>query len=137
MDDFADRVRTAHGDVVQVDAVAFEEAPELERRWLEPHLAAADCTVALAMLDGRPVGTGFVLVSRGRGGACAYVAGIAVLPDARGWGAGSRIMSWLLDRGFGAGADFAHLHPDTDATARVYARLGFRETEGLDVYVDL
>jgi hypothetical protein len=36
-----------------------------------------------------------------------------------------------------AGAELAHLHPDSDSAARLYARLGFVETPGLDVYVDL
>jgi predicted GNAT family acetyltransferase len=36
-----------------------------------------------------------------------------------------------------AGAELAHLHADTPAAARVYARLGFEDTGGLDVYVDL
>jgi len=49
----------------------------------------------------------------------------------------ARITSSLLDRGFAAGAELAHLHPDSDAAARLYARLGFVETPGVDVYVDL
>ena len=45
--------------------------------------------------------------------------------------------AWLLQEGFAAGAELAHLHPDTDVAARVYTRLGFVEVAGFDVYVDL
>ena len=45
------------------------------------------------------------------------------------------VSSWLLARGFAAGAELAHLHPDNDGAARVYARLGFVETAGFDVYI--
>ena len=47
------------------------------------------------------------------------------------------LTSWLLARGFAGGAGLAHLHPDTDAAARLYERFGFAEVDGLDVYVDL
>ena len=40
---------------------------------------------------------------------------------ARRRGVAARITSWLLDRGFAAGGELAHLHPDDDA-ARLYAR---------------
>jgi predicted GNAT family acetyltransferase len=45
--------------------------------------------------------------------------------------------AWLLERGFAEGARLAHLHPDTDTAARVYARLGFTPAGALDIYVDL
>ena len=45
--------------------------------------------------------------------------------------------SWLLERGFATGAELAHLNPDSDGAARLYERLGFTETPGLDIYVDL
>ena len=35
------------------------------------------------------------------------------------------------------GADLAWLNPDDDRAARLYARLGFREVAGFDVYVDV
>jgi len=123
--------------VVRIDAEAFGAEPGLERQWLEPHLSAPRCTVALAELDGAPAGTGYSLRSDGRAGPCLYVAGVAVAAAARRRGVAARITSWLLDRGFAAGAELAHLHPDSDAAARLYARLGFVETPGVDVYVDL
>jgi hypothetical protein len=41
-----------------------------------------------------------------------------------------------VERGFAAGAAFAHLHPEPMA-AGVYGRLGFVEVDGFDIYVDL
>ena len=122
--------------VVRIDAEAFGQEPELERQWLEPHLSASRCTVALAELEGALVGTGYSLRSDGRAGPCLYVAGIGVAAAARRLGVAARITSWLVDRGFAAGAELAHLHPDSDAAAGLYARLGFVETPGFDVYID-
>ena len=91
----------------------------------------------LAELDGEPAGTAYTLRSDGAGGPALYLAGVAVLAAARRRGVGAALSSWLLERGFAAGAELAHLNPDTDEAARLYGRLGFIETPGLDVYVDL
>jgi GNAT superfamily N-acetyltransferase len=123
--------------VLRIDAVAFEEDPEVERAWLEPHLGAPGVDVALATLDGEPAGTGYTIRTDDRAGPCLYLAGVAVLPGARRRGVGVALSSWLLDRGLRAGAQLAHLHADTPDAARVYARLGFEDADGLDVYVDL
>jgi ribosomal protein S18 acetylase RimI-like enzyme len=123
--------------VLSVDTVAFEAPDDVERPWVEPLLWQPDVTVCVAEEAGTAVGVGHVLVSDGDAGPAAYVAGIGVLPEARGRGVGAAVSSWLLERGFAAGAGFAHLHPDTDGAARIYARLGFVEVEGFDVYVDL
>jgi len=123
--------------VVRIDGEAFGEEPGRERQWLEPHLSAPCCTVALAELDGVPAGTGYSLRSDGRAGPCLYIAGIAVAAAARRRAVAAGSTSWLLDRGFTTGAELAHLHPDGDAAARLYVRLGFIETPGFDVYVDL
>jgi GNAT superfamily N-acetyltransferase len=122
--------------VLRVDSIGFQVADiDLERQWIEPHLHAEQVDVALAELDGEPVGTGYALRSEGRAGAALYVGGVAVLPDARRRGIASAVTEWLLDRGAAAGAQLAHLHPDTDEAARIYARLGFVEVDGLDIYV--
>jgi len=124
--------------VLHVDVIGFEVADAgLERKWIEPHLDVEHIDVALAELDGEPVGTGYALRSDGRAGAALYVGGLAVLPDARRRGVASAVTEWLLGRGSAAGAQLAHLHPDTDEAARIYARLGFVEVDGLDIYVDL
>jgi GNAT superfamily N-acetyltransferase len=123
--------------VLDVDCAAFEADRELERGWIEPHLTAPGIVVALAALDGEPVATAYSLRSDGQAGPCLYVAGVAVLPAARGRGVAAAMTSWLLARGFAAGAALAHLHPDHDAAARIYGRLGFTEAPGFDIYVDL
>jgi GNAT superfamily N-acetyltransferase len=133
------RVATASDadDVVHVDCVAFEGESSVDGPWVEPHLAAACTTVALALLEGEPVGTAYALRSDGGAGPAVYLAGVGVLPQARRRGVAGAMSSWLLERGFADGAALAHLHPDSDAAARIYARLGFIEVAGFDIYVDL
>jgi ribosomal protein S18 acetylase RimI-like enzyme len=134
-------LRIAGGDdlptALHIDSTAFGLDPEENRRWLGPLLSAAQVEFALATLDGEPVGTAYVLRSDGAAGPSGYVAGVAVLPDARRRGVGAGISSWLLERAFAAGAELAHLNPDTDGAARIYGRLGFAETSGHDIYIDL
>jgi ribosomal protein S18 acetylase RimI-like enzyme len=122
--------------VLAVDAVAFDEPLDVERPWLELLLRHPEVTTAVARDASGVVGCGSVSLSDGRAGRTGYVAGIAVLPGARGRGIGGGISSWLVERAFDAGAVMCHLHPDTDEAARIYARLGFVEVDGLDVYVD-
>lgn len=122
--------------VVGVDSVAFESDPSVERPWVAPHLTAEQATVALAFAGDEPVATAYALRTDGRAGPCVYLAGVAVLPRQRGRGIGGAVSSWLLEQALAEGARLAHLHPDTDEAAQVYARLGFTECEGFDVYVD-
>ncbi|HTN50431.1 MAG TPA: GNAT family N-acetyltransferase [Burkholderiaceae bacterium] len=123
--------------VTRIDAEAFGESSELTRRWIEPSLEAADVSVTLALFDGEPVGIATAVRSNGRAGACVGVYGVGVDTAVRGRGIGGAITSWLLDRAFRSGASLAHLNPDSDAAARLYARLGFVETAGIDIYVDV
>ena len=108
----------------------------LQRPWLEPHLGAPGITVALAELAGEPVGTAYTLRSDGAAGPAVFLAGVAVAEAARRRGIAAAMSSWLLTQAFAGGARLAHLHPDTDAAARVYARLGFADAGALDIYVD-
>jgi GNAT superfamily N-acetyltransferase len=124
-------------DVVRIDTSAFGGDPDLVRRWIEPHFVAAATTVGVAELDGDPVGTAYTVASSGRAGHCIFLGGVATRPDARGRGIASALSAWLLARGFAAGATLAHLNPEEDAAARIYARLGFVEEDGFDVYVDV
>ncbi len=123
--------------VVGVDAIAFESPVEVERAWMRPLFGQDQVTVAVAEWGGEPVGTGYSLLTQGDGGHCLYVAGIAVLPHARRRGVAGALSSWLLTRGSEAGADLAHLHPDTDEAESVYRRLGFTHVTDLDIYVDM
>jgi ribosomal protein S18 acetylase RimI-like enzyme len=122
---------------LHIDSTVFGLEPTMNTRWLEPLLDAARADFAIGALDGDPVGTAYTLRSDGAAGPSLYLAGVAVLPAARRRGIGIALSSWLLERGFAAGAEFAHLNPDTDEAARIYARLGFVETTGLDIYVDI
>ncbi|MFS0703944.1 GNAT family N-acetyltransferase [Cellulomonas sp. 179-A 9B4 NHS] len=123
--------------VARVDATAFDGDAAVEAAWMRPLLVSERATVAVAELDGRPVGTASCLRTDGRAGPAAYLAGVAVLPEARRRGVAAAVSGWLLDRAVAAGARVAHLHPDSDLAARVYARLGFTEVDGLDVYVEV
>jgi predicted N-acetyltransferase YhbS len=122
--------------VLSVDTVAFDEDESMERPWVEPILSMPSAVVCVAEVDGAVVGCGHCVVSAGDAGPAVYLAGIAVLPAARGRGIGAAVSSWLVERGLAAGAQLAHLQPDTDAAARIYARLGFEEVDGFDIYVD-
>jgi GNAT superfamily N-acetyltransferase len=123
--------------VLAIDTEAFGEDPAVERPWLAPHLGAAAVTTALATLGGEPAGTGYAVATDGRAGPALYLAGVAVRADARRRGVGAALSSWLLETGLRGGARLAHLHADSDDAARVYARLGFADTSGLDVHIDL
>ncbi len=123
--------------VLHIDVIGFEAEPALERQWMIPHLGARGVEVALADLDGDPVGTAYAVRSDGRAGPALYLAGVTVLPAARRRGIAGAISAWLLARGAAAEARVAHLHPDSDEAARVYARLGFVEVDGFDIYVGL
>lgn len=120
--------------VVAIDGAAFEG--EGARDWLAPQFGAPGYETALAFLDGAPVGTGYSILSDGRAGPCVYVAGVGVLPEARGRGIGAALVSWLIARAFERGATLAHLHPDDDGAAALYARLGFVEVPGFNVFVN-
>ena len=132
------RMRTARPadleDVLAVDLAAFGGAADLERRWLEPLLSAG--LVALAEADGEVVATGYGVPCEGRAGSTVFLGGVAVRPDVRRRGIGAAVSSRLAERGFAAGGQIAHLHPDTDEAASIYRRLGFVEVDGLDIYVD-
>jgi ribosomal protein S18 acetylase RimI-like enzyme len=120
-----------------VDTVAFGDDADVERPWLQLLSAHPAVSVAVAELDGEIVATGSVTRSEGRAGPAGYVAGIGVLPQARRRGVGAAISSWLTSLAFREGAALCHLHPDTDAAAAIYERLGYVEVGGLDIYVDI
>jgi GNAT superfamily N-acetyltransferase len=123
--------------VLHVDSTAFGLDLGENTRWLTPLLAAERVELALASIDGEAIGSAYTLRSDGGAGPCAYVAGVAVLPGARRRGIGAGVSSWLLERAFAAGAELAHLNPDTDAATRIYERLGFTELPGHDIYIEL
>lgn len=128
----------ADADIVaRIDAEAFGEQFELTRRWAEPHFGAPGCTVALAESGGEAVGIATAIVTDGRAGACVGIFGVGVVEPARRRGIGAALTSWLLQRAAAEGIELAHLNPNTEAAARLYWRLGFVETAGLDVIGEL
>jgi GNAT superfamily N-acetyltransferase len=100
-------------------------------------VGATAFSVALALQAGRAVGIATAIRTDDRAGPCVGIFGVGVLAHARRRGVASALTSWLLVRAFGDGAELAHLNPDSDAGASLYARLGFEETAGFDIYADL
>jgi GNAT superfamily N-acetyltransferase len=121
----------------RIDASAFDGEVEETLPWVTPHFSATGFIVALARLNGESVGVATAIVTDDRAGPCVGIFGVGVLEHARLRGIGGAMTSWLLERAFAQGATLAHLNPGTEAAARLYARLGFIETAGLDVYSDL
>ena len=123
-------------DVLRVDAAAFgAEDPDLQRRWVEPHLHAFSVTTVVASLDGSVVGTAYGVRSDGRAGPAYLIGGVGVVPEARGRGIAASMSARLIGRAVESGAKLVHLSPDTDAAARVYARLGFVAAGANEIYV--
>lgn len=125
---------------VDIDAAAFHE-DDLQplSAWTAPMVGADGFLPVLARLAGDAVGVacGVRTDSNGaRGGVCIGVFGVGVLPSARRQGVGSALTAYVLRWGLESGAGLAWLNPDTDDAARLYARLGFEETGGFEVYVD-
>lgn len=121
----------------RIDASAFAGTVEQTLPWVAPHFGAAGFIVALARLEGEPVGVATAIHTKDRAGSCVGIFGVGVLEHARRQGIGGAMTSWLLEKAFAQSATLAHLNPDSDAAAGLYARLGFIETAGLDVYCDL
>lgn len=121
--------------VVAVDSAAFGSDPAQEAPWMAPHLLGAPCEVLLGLVDGVPAATGYSVLTDGRAGPAVHLGGICVLPAYEGRGIGTALTVELLDRAAARGAALAHLEPDTDRAAAVYARLGFVPAAGLDIYV--
>jgi len=129
-----------HADIATiafVDASAFGESAAQNLPWVAPHVGAPGFTVAVATRVGRAVGVATAIRTDYRAGRCVGIFGVGVLADTRRRGIGSALTSWLLARAFAEGAELAHLNPDTDAAASLYADLGFVETAGFDIHVDL
>lgn len=123
--------------VAAVDAAAFDQPIEENRPWVAPQVGAPGFTVALAELGTEPVGIGVAIRTSGPAGECTGLFGIGVVPAAWRRGIAAALSSWLVALALADGATLLHLNPDTDAAARVYARLGFVETDGFDIYVEV
>jgi GNAT superfamily N-acetyltransferase len=135
---FIDTARPEEIDTVAaIDAAAFGGPIEQMRPWVEPHLGAPGFIVALARRDGETVGVATAIRTDDRAGPVVGIFGVGVLEHARRCGIASALTCWLLERALDDGATLAHLNPDSDVAARLYAQLGFEETAGLDIYAEL
>jgi len=136
----AARIRCAGpGDceaLARLDADNFGEHIDRMRRWIEPHLGAAGFAVAVAESADGLVGIGTAVRTDDRAGPCVGLFGIGVAEAWRRRGIATALTSRLIEQGIDGGARLFHLNPDADRAARIYARLGFVETAGLDVYVN-
>lgn len=125
------------GAVADIDTAAFDDPRAESIAWHAPHLDARGVTLVLAEHDGVAVGAATAVLTDDRAGPSVTIFGVGVRAHVRRRGIGAAMTAWLVERGFDAGAEIAHLTPNDEAAARVYARLGFIETAGLDVYVGL
>ncbi len=123
--------------VAAIDAAAFETPLDVARPWALPHLESTSCIVALAEVGGETVGVAMGISTDAWAGPALGIFGVGVLAHARRRGVATALTAWLVERGFSAGAQLAHLNPNDAAAAAVYRRLGFVETAGFDVYVGL
>lgn len=123
-------------DYARVDAAAFDEELGPTTDYARPMLGADGFRPVIATAGGAPVGVGYGGLSTGAGGHSVGIFGVGVLPGHRRRGIGAALTVHLVRWARGEGADLAWLNPDDDRAARLYARLGFREVPGFDVYVD-
>jgi ribosomal protein S18 acetylase RimI-like enzyme len=122
---------------VDLDNNIFGGPADLTGAWLRPMFgpAARDWAHWLAVTaEGQPVGIATARWTKLDAGPSGTLTGIGVPEPWRGRGIGARLTrdasAWLFERG----ATLVHLNPDTDTAARVYARVGFREVPGFDIY---
>jgi ribosomal protein S18 acetylase RimI-like enzyme len=120
----------------RVDAAVFDEELGPTTDYARPMLGADGFRPVLATVGGEAAGVGYGVVSTGAGGRSVGIFGVGVLPEHRRRGIGAALTVHLVRWARDEGADLAWLNPDDDRAARLYARLGFREVPGFDVYVD-
>jgi len=123
--------------VAGVDAAAFGDEPDPALQWLAPQLTHPDWQIYVAYVEGQPVGVATSSRTDDRAGRVVAVSGVGVIDSHRQQGIGLALSSRAVADGLATGARLAHLSPDTEAAARIYARLGFVEVPGVDVYVDV
>ena len=123
-------------DYARVDAASFDEELGPTTDYARPMLGADGFRPVLATAGGEPAGVGYGILSAGAGGRSVGIFGIGVLREHRRRGIGAALTVHLVRWARDEGADLAWLNPDDDRAARLYARLGFREVAGFDVYVE-
>jgi GNAT superfamily N-acetyltransferase len=105
---------------------------ELHRGWARNEAAADGPGVRyLALLDGRPVGKGYLSLV-GRPGVAA-IFGMSVVPEARRRGVAAGLVTTLLRRARESGFSRVVLH-SSEAAVGVYRRAGFAESCRLTIF---
>ena len=91
-----------------VDGAAFGSERATFEPWIAGLLLAPDeaVTVACARRGGLIVGVGYAIHATGPHGRSVGIGGIGVAPEARRAGIGAALTTWLVRRGFAAGAEF-------------------------------
>jgi GNAT superfamily N-acetyltransferase len=112
---------------LEVQHESFEpgKARELsagEREQLRTRMRLGRIRCLLARLDGCPAGAGCALPAAGT----AEIAGIGTLPRFRARGIGSAVTARLVVDLFATDVEFAWLSAGSDASGRIYRKLGFR-----------
>lgn len=102
---------------------------QAQHAWWHEHYAGT--TFDLVLVDGVPAGRLYV----GRWEATIRVVDIALLPEYRNTGIGSRLMAAVLAEGDAAGKPVSIHVERYNPALRLYLRLGFVEKEDKGVYV--
>jgi ribosomal protein S18 acetylase RimI-like enzyme len=105
------------------DGGGWRPTPEALAAFRQELASGGERCAALATLDGRPVGTGFVSV---RGAGCEILR-IATVPEARCRGVAATTTSFVTGDGFARGCAVAWLTAEIPAAQALYQKLGFRE----------
>jgi ribosomal protein S18 acetylase RimI-like enzyme len=93
----------------------------------------ADASFEIVMVGGEPAGR--LIVHRWEGEI--RIVDIALMPEARGRGIGTRLIAPLLDEGVEAGADVTIHVERMNPAMRLYERLGFEPAGDEGVYVKM
>lgn len=102
---------------------------EAQHAWWREHYTGASFDVVL--LDGAPVGRLYVDEWKSE----IRIVDIALLPEQRGSGVGTRLLRRVLARGDAAGKPVSIHVERFNPALRLYGRLGFREVEDKGVYL--
>lgn len=123
--------------LVRFEAACFQHAEDrFSRRRLRSLLANRRAPVLLAESASGPVGCGIGLIRQHTSGVSSRIYSVAVLPEARGLGAGRRLAEALLAEFARAGARRTYLEVRVENTAAIglYVSLGFRQVSELPNY---
>jgi len=131
--------RAEAGDAAVISAVLYESFVEFRALYTDGGFAATalgaeqillrmrEGPVWVALRDGAVLGTGAAVVK----GESVYVRGMAVVPAARGLGAGAALLreveNWAAS--IGCGRVFLSTTPFLGSAIRLYERFGFRRVE--------